>query len=206
MERRGWFSMEQFNTPTLVLMALAIAINIAVGNTVQNVIKLPIYLDSIGTVLVGVLAGPLAGALTGILANVIWAFTLGPTSIAPFAIVGGIIGFLAGVIGARGIFSTKRGGMGVVWVIVSGFLTGVVAAIASAPIAYFVFGGTTGGGTDVLVTIFRGITDNVFTATLLQGGVSDPTDKTITFLVTWAILLAVPVTVKTIFPQGEKSV
>jgi len=80
MERRGWFSMEQFNTPTLVLMALAIAINIAVGNTVQNVIKLPIYLDSIGTVLVGVLAGPLAGALTGILANVIWGFTLGPTS------------------------------------------------------------------------------------------------------------------------------
>ena len=206
MERRGWFSMDQFNTPTLVLMALAIAINIAVGNTVQNVIKLPVYLDSIGTVLVGVLAGPLAGATTGILSNLIWAFTIGPTSIAPFAVVGGIIGFLAGLFGMRGIFSPKRGGMGVVWVIVGGFLTGVVAAIASAPIAYYVFGGTTGGGTDVLVGIFRGITDNVFTATLLQGGVSDPTDKTITFLVCWAILLAVPVTVKTIFPQGEKSV
>lgn len=206
MERRGWFSMDQFNTPTLVLMALAIAINIAVGNTVQNVIKLPVYLDSIGTVLVGVLAGPLAGAATGILSNLIWAFTIGPTSVAPFAVVGGIIGFLAGLFGMRGIFSPKRGGMGVVWVIVGGFLTGVVAAIASAPIAYYVFGGTTGGGTDVLVGIFRGITDNVFTATLLQGGVSDPTDKTITFLVCWAILLAVPVTVKTIFPQGEKSV
>jgi energy-coupling factor transport system substrate-specific component len=198
--------MDQFNTPTLVLMALAIAINIAVGNTVQNVIKLPVYLDSIGTVLVGVLAGPLAGAATGILSNLIWAFTIGPTSVAPFAVVGGIIGFLAGLFGMRGIFSPKRGGMGVVWVIVGGFLTGVVAAIASAPIAYYVFGGTTGGGTDVLVGIFRGITDNVFTATLLQGGVSDPTDKTITFLVCWAILLAVPVTVKTIFPQGEKSV
>src|SRR6266550_3899102 len=123
MERRGWFSMEQFNTPTLVLMALAIAINIAVGNTVQNVIKLPIYLDSIGTVLVGVLAGPLAGALTGVLANVIWGFTLGPTSIAPFAVTAAFIGFLAGVIGARGIFSPKRGGMGVAWVIVGGFLT-----------------------------------------------------------------------------------
>jgi energy-coupling factor transport system substrate-specific component len=205
MERRSWFSMAQFNTPTLVLMALAIAINIAVGNTVQNVIKLPIYLDSIGTVIVGVLAGPLAGALTGILANLIWAFTLGPTSIAPFAITAAFIGFLAGVFGARGIFSPKRGGMGVVWVIVAGFLTGVVAAIVSAPIAYYVFGGTTGGGTDVLVAMFRGFTDNVFTATLLQGGVSDPTDKTITFIVTWAILLAVPITVKTIFPQGEKS-
>jgi hypothetical protein len=39
----------------------------------------------------------------------------------------------------------------------------------------------------------------------MQGGVSDPTDKTITYLVAWAILLAVPITVKTIFPQGEKS-
>ena len=52
---------KQFSTQTLVLMAVAIAINIAVGYLVQNVLKIPIYLDSIGTVLVGALAGPLAG-------------------------------------------------------------------------------------------------------------------------------------------------
>lgn len=200
------WSMAQFSTPTLVLMAVAIAINIAVGNTVQNVIKLPIYLDSIGTVIVGVLAGPLAGLATGVLANVIWGLTLGPTSIIPFAVVAGVIGLMAGLFGRRGIFSPRHGAVGALYVAVSGFLTGVVAAILSAPIAYYVFGGTTGGGTDVLVTIFRGITDNVFTATLLQGGVSDPTDKTISYLVVWAILLAVPLTVKTTFPQGEKTV
>lgn len=200
------WSMAQFSTPTLVLMAVAIAINVAVGNTVQNVIKLPIYLDSIGTVLVGVLAGPLAGAATGILANVIWGLTIGPTSIIPFAVVAGLIGLLAGLAGYRGIFSAREGARGWLLVAVAGVLTGFIAAVASAPIAYFVFGGTTGGGTDVLVVFFRSIFENALVATLGQGIVSDPLDKAISFLVAAAILLAVPVTVKTTFPQGEKTV
>ncbi len=53
----------QFDTRTIVLMPIAIALNIIMGQTVAAAIKLPIYLDSIGTILVGVLAGPLAGAL-----------------------------------------------------------------------------------------------------------------------------------------------
>ena len=56
----------QFDTRTIVLMPIAIALNIILGQTVAAAIKLPIYLDSIGTILVGVLAGPLAGALTGL--------------------------------------------------------------------------------------------------------------------------------------------
>ena len=204
--RSSTFSMSQFTTTTIVLMAVAIAINIAVGYVVQNVLKLPIYLDSIGTVIVGILAGPLAGAATGALANIIWGLTIGPSTITPFAIVALFIGFLAGWFGSRGWFAASGGAISWVRAAVAGFITGVVAAIVSAPIAYYVFGGTTGGGTDALVAIFRGFTDNVFTATLLQGGVSDPTDKTITFLVAMAILIAVPVTVKTTFPQGEKTV
>jgi energy-coupling factor transport system substrate-specific component len=196
----------QFSTQTLVLMAVAIAINIAVGYLVQNVLKIPIYLDSIGTVLVGALAGPLAGAATGILANIIWGLTIGPTTIIPFFIVAGVIGLMAGLFGRRGWFSSKGSPKTLLLSAVGGFLTGIVAAIISAPIAYYVFGGTTGGGTDALVIIFRGFTDNVFTATLMQGGVSDPTDKTITFIIVWAILLAVPVTTKTIFAQGEKTI
>ncbi len=64
----------QFDTRTLVLMPIAIALNIILGQTVAAAIKLPIYLDSIGTILVGVLAGPLAGALTGLLSNLLWTF------------------------------------------------------------------------------------------------------------------------------------
>lgn len=206
MERTSPWSLAQFTTPTLVLMAVAIAINIAVGNTVQNVIRLPIYLDSIGTVIVGVLAGPLAGAATGILANVIWGLTIGPNTIIPFAITAGVIGLLAGLFGLRGIFSPRRGAQGWVWVAVAGIVTGVVAAIVSAPIAYLLFTGVTGGGTDALVAFFRGVLDNALAATFAQGIVSDPLDKLVTYLVANVILLAVPATVKTIFPQGERSV
>lgn len=204
--RSGAFSMSQFTTSTLVLMAVAIAINIAVGYVVQNVLKLPIYLDSIGTVLVGILAGPLAGAATGALANIIWGLTIGPSTITPFAITALFIGFLAGWFGARGWFAAAGGAMSWVRAAIAGVITGVVAAIVSAPIAYFVFGGTTGGGTDALVAIFRSMTDNIFLATQLQGLASDPVDKLATFLVAMAILIAVPVTVKTTFPQGEKTV
>ena len=195
----------RFTTPTIVLMAVAIAINIAVGNTVQNVIRLPLYLDSIGTVLVGVLAGPLAGLATGALANIIWGLTIGPNTITPFAITAAVIGLLAGWFGARGWFAPREGAIAWLRVAVAGLITGFVAAIVSAPIAYFVFGGVTGGGTDALVAFFRGVFNNIFAATLAQGVVSDPLDKTITYLVCFAILLAVPATVKTTFPQGEKT-
>lgn len=197
----------QFTTPTLVMMAVGIAINIAVGHTTQNIIKFPsLYLDSIGTVLVGALAGPWAGLATGVLANVIWGLVLGIPSIIPFAITAAFIGFLAGVFGRRGWFASSGSPRTAGLAAVGGVITGVVAAIISAPIAYYVFGGTTGGGTDALVAIFRSMTDNIFLAVQLQGFASDPVDKLVTYLVAFAILLAVPTSVKTIFPQGEKTV
>jgi len=197
---------KQFSTQTLVLMAVAIAINISVGYLVGSVLKIPIYMDSIGTVLVGALVGPWAGAVTGMLANIIWGLTIGPTSNIAFFYVAGVIGLMAGFFGARGWFSSKGSPKTLGLSALAGVLTGIVAAILSAPMAYFVFGGTTGGGTDLLVVAFREITNNVFTAVLGQGIVSDPLDKTITYIVVWAILLAVPVTTKTIFHQGEKTI
>src|SRR5205814_1464541 len=62
----------QFDTRTIVLMPIAIAINIVLGQTVGTALKIPLYLDSVGTILVGALAGPIPGALTGLLANLIW--------------------------------------------------------------------------------------------------------------------------------------
>ncbi|MEO8273253.1 MAG: hypothetical protein ABI620_04235, partial [Chloroflexota bacterium] len=66
----------QFDTRTIVLMPIAIAINIVLGQTVGTALKLPVYLDSLGTILVGVLAGPIAGAATGLLSNLAWTFLL----------------------------------------------------------------------------------------------------------------------------------
>src|SRR2546427_9604949 len=101
----------QFDTRTIVLIPIAIAINIILGQTVAAALKVPIYLDSIGTILVGVLAGPVAGALTGGLANLIWTYVL-PAPFhsdyaAPFFIVAVEIGLLSGVFGRLGFFRSR---------------------------------------------------------------------------------------------------
>jgi hypothetical protein len=105
------FSWGQFDTRTIVLIPIAIAINIVLGQTVAAALKIPIYLDSIGTILVGVLAGPIPGLVTGLLANLIWTYVLPPPLqspyAAPFAVVAAEIGFLSGVFGQLGFFRSR---------------------------------------------------------------------------------------------------
>jgi energy-coupling factor transport system substrate-specific component len=107
------FSWGRFDTRTLVLMPIAIAINIVLGQTIASVLKVPIYLDSIGTVLVGVLAGPIPGLVTGLLSNLLWTYVL-PAPFhsdyaAPFAVVAAFIGFFAGVVAQWGLLRSRPG-------------------------------------------------------------------------------------------------
>jgi uncharacterized membrane protein YidH (DUF202 family) len=282
----------QFDTRTIVLIPIAIAINIILGQTVAAALKVPIYLDSIGTILVGVLAGPLAGALTGALANLIWTYIL-PAPFhsdyaAPFFIVAVEIGLLAGVFGRLGFFRSRpntstnrlaigaivvaaivavigiygflpfytnselnvlelvffstpaagaaapspifvilgwlvallliaavvgllallfvRRDLGAAYVFVAGLACGILSAIISFPISSLVFGGVTGSGTDLLVAAFQQAGDDLSTAVLKQGLLSDPIDKTITFFVVFAILGALSRRFIARFPQGEEAV
>lgn len=185
----------QFNTITLVMIPVAIAINIAVGQIIYS-LKVPLYLDSIGTVLVGVLAGGWAGALTGLLANIVWGF-LGNVTFVPFAAVAAVVGLLAGMF-------SDMGWMKKLWrVVVAGLITGFVAALLSAPIAAYVFGGVTGSGTDAVVAIFRSMGLDILYANAAQGAFSDPVDKAVTFLVVWAIVSALPKRFLARFPRSE---
>ncbi|MGH2581315.1 MAG: ECF transporter S component [Anaerolineales bacterium] len=184
---------KEFTTISIVLMAVAIGINIG-GGQIPRLLGLPLYLDSIGTVLVGVLVGPWAGAVTGFLANIVWTLTgLFPQAVA-WAGVAAIIGILAGVFGRAGWLQSF-------WkAAVAGLITGVVAAILSAPIAAYVFGGVTGSaGTDAVVAAFRAAGLDALMSNLAQGTFSDPLDKAVTYVVVWTILLAVPVRLKAQF-------
>jgi len=91
-----------------------------------------------------------------------------------------------------------------VWV--GGLTTGIVAAIISAPIAAGVFGGVTGAGTDLLVSAYRALGLGVFQSVFAQGLTSDPLDKTISYTIVYAILIALPITVRTMFSRGEVTV
>lgn len=92
------------------------------------------------------------------------------------------------------------------WVAVAGAITGVIAAICSAPIAAYVFGGVTGSGTDVIVAALRQGGADVFNAALGQGFFSDPIDKTITSFVVFVILAGLSRRLIARFPMGERAV
>ena len=290
--RRGGAITSQFDTRTIVLIPIAIAINIILGQTVAAALKIPVYLDSIGTILVGVLAGPIAGAVTGGLANLIWTYVLpapfqSPYA-APFFIVAVEIGLLAGIFGRLGFFRSRpdtptsrlaigagvvaivvavigiygflpfytnsdtnvlqllffapvaegakppapifvilgwivallligavvgliallaiRRDLGAAYVFVAGLVCGIVSAIISAPISAIVFSGVTGSGTDLLVAAFQKAGDELGTAVLKQGLLSDPIDKTVTYFVVFAILGALSRRFVARFPQGESAI
>ena len=92
------------------------------------------------------------------------------------------------------------------YVAAAGALTGIVAAIVSAPIAAYVFGGVTGSGVDVLVAALRQGGADVLSASLGQGLISDPIDKTITSFVVFIIIASLSPRLLARFPNGERLV
>lgn len=176
---------KDFNTISLVMIPVAIAINIAVGQLVYA-LRIPLYLDSIGTIFVGAVAGPWVGALTGLLSNLVWGISgLNPAYTA-YAPVGMVIGLMAGLFSQWGWFRSW-------WkVLLAGIITGVVAALLSAPITAYVYGGVTGSGTDVITAVFRNFGLGIVPSAFAQGVSSDPLDKAISFLLVWLIISGLP--------------
>ena len=117
-----------------------------------------------------------------------------------------IIGIAVVVSAAVALAAWLRRDAAPAWVAVAGALTGIVAAIASAPIAAYVFGGVTGGGTDVIVAALRQGGSDVYNASLGQGFFSDPIDKVITSFVVFVVLAGLSRRLIARFPLGERSV
>ncbi|WP_247044822.1 ECF transporter S component [Arthrobacter rhizosphaerae] len=170
-------------TSTLVLIPVALVLNIALGQ-IMGTTGLPFYFDAIGTVLIAVLAGPAAGAATGALSSIVWSF-FNPT-VLPFAAGAALIGFLAGMAARYGLF--RRFYLAPV----AGFATGIIAGVVSAPIAAFVFGGTSGAGTGAIVSAFRAMGDTLLAAITKQALISDPMDKAIVFAIAALLVYALP--------------
>jgi energy-coupling factor transport system substrate-specific component len=123
-----------------------------------------------------------------------------PAGLIGALVVGLIVGFLVWTWARRG----DNARLFPVWV--GGATTGLVAAAISAPITAGVFGGVTGAGTDALVALFRTLGLGVFQSAFAQGLTSDPLDKTISYTIVFAILGALPITVKTMYSRGESTV
>jgi energy-coupling factor transport system substrate-specific component len=97
-----------------------------------------------------------------------------------------------------------RRDIGVVYAISAGLATGIVAALISAPIYAFFYGGLSGSGTDAIVAAFRAGGDSLYQSTLKQGLLSDPIDKMITTFVVFFILGSLSRRFVARFPNGPK--
>lgn len=268
----------QFNSRTLVLMPIAMALDVGFGQAMIVALRLPLFLDSIGTVLVAVLAGPLAGALTGLLTALAWSFVVpepfrNPYA-APLVMVPVVVGLLAGRfarggflrprpawprrelapgaliavavagicatlavvgygarLGSFGITPTSdtpaivalgwvalllvtgavvgslallllRRDLSVALVVVAGAVTGLAAAVVSAPISANLFRGATGSGPDLVLTTLRQGGTDLATAVTGGGFLSDPLDKIVTFTIVYLLLGALGIRTKARFPHG----
>ena len=112
---------------------------------------------------------------------------------------------IAAVLGLFAYLFIRRD-LGAAYVFVAGLLCGIISAIISAPISTVVFGGVTGSGTDLLVAAFQQAGDELGTAVLKQGLLSDPIDKTLTFFIVFALLGALSRRFVARFPQGEEAI
>jgi len=96
--------------------------------------------------------------------------------------------------------------LGVAYIVVGGAICGIISALISAPITAFAFGGVTGSGTDILVAAFLQGGADLYNAALQQGLISDPIDKTITYVVVFVLLGTLSRRFTARFPQGERAV
>jgi len=111
--------------------------------------------------------------------------------------------FVAFVVGFLALLFVRRD-LTVAYVTIAGVLTGVVAALISAPISANLYSGVTGSGTDFLVAAFRQAGSDIQAATFQQGLLSDPVDKLVTFFAVYLVLNAMATRIKARFPQGER--
>ena len=149
-------------------------------------LKIPFYMDMVGTVLVAVLCGPWSALIAGALSNIL-ASAFGNPSMMFFIPVVIVIALFTSFLAARGWFRHAH------LVVLGGLFQGILAAVVSAPIAAFLFGGVMFSGTDFLVLYFRSVGNSLLESVFFQGLASDPVDKTITYLVVFLVVRNLPV-------------
>jgi energy-coupling factor transport system substrate-specific component len=184
------------NIATIILAAAGIALNVALGTAVF-LLKLPIYFDSIGIMLVAILvpgtrhAAFLVASVVAVISFVIGGLLVNP--FLPWFTGTGIAGAAFGAYVVRGrvddlVSSEASTTSFAVKVLFCGIGWGVVAALVSAPIVVYLFGGVTGSGTTLILAFLVKAGQQLLNAALLTGLAAEPVDKTLQFLC--AILIA----------------
>lgn len=168
----------------LAMSGVCIAINLVLGTAVQ-LMKIPlIFLDTIGTFFGAVLMGPWYGALIGLLSNVIQGALTNPKDI-PFALVNIVIGILVGFIARKFKFNY-------ITALITGVIISIVAPLIGTPIAVWIYGGLTGGGTDFIFMWLLKSGQDIFTAAFIPRITGNLVDKIFTSLLVTFLFMRLP--------------
>lgn len=172
------------STNAMIFASLGIVINIVFGTVVQT-LQIPLlFLDTIGTIFVAAVLGPFAGALTGGLTNIIQGMITNPKNI-PFAIVNVAIGLIVGFIAKKFKFDFKVA-------TITGLLLSIIAPLIGTPIAVYVYGGVTGGGTDLIFAWLLATGQRIFTAAFIPRVTGNFVDKIASCLLVAFLIKTLP--------------
>jgi energy-coupling factor transport system substrate-specific component len=186
-------------TPRLVAIALCAALNFAIGIIVY-LTKLPVFLDSVGTILCALLIAPdrraaiVCAFLTGFI-GVVLSFPINQFLIF-FTGTVLAIALVSALLTARATDTFRAQPLPLPtfagWVVLCGVVTGVVAAIVSAPVVAYLFGGVTGSGSAFVVAFFLTAGEKLLQSTLYAGVTTEPVDKTLQVLLAALLYRATP--------------
>ena len=188
-----------FTTPRLVAIALCAALNFAIGIIVY-LTKLPVFLDSVGTILCALLIAPdpRAAIVCAFIAGFIGVMLSLPINpfLPWFSLTVLAIALVSALLTARATQTFRARPPAVPafagWVVLCGVVTGVVAAIVSAPVVAYLFGGVTGSGSAFVVAFFLTAGQKLLQSTLYAGFTTEPVDKTLQVLLAALLYRATP--------------
>ncbi|WP_028829962.1 CD3073 family putative ECF transporter S component [Proteocatella sphenisci] len=173
--------MKTTKTQMLTLSALAVVINIVLGMTVSG-LKIPLlFLDTLGTIAIAAIFGPSYGTMVGFVTNFMTSVIGGSFSSFPFALVSIAIGLIVGLI--VGLIAKKYKKFDYKIALITGLIIAIVAPLIGTPISILLFGGLTGGGTDLMVAALLASGKAIFAASFITRIASNLVDKVLSCLI-----------------------
>jgi len=172
----------------ITFVSFSIALNLAMGGIV-SLLKLPFYLDTIGTFLASSLIGLWYGIASGAISAILAGLVISPAAPA-YAGTQIIIAILV-------FYLSKFGFLKKLWItVIGGILIGVAAALVSAPVTAYLYGGVSLAGSDLVTAFFRAMGKSLLESVILGGLSTDPVDKLLTSIIAMFIVKSLPERVK----------
>jgi len=195
MKKKSIWSFK-FNTATLALIPMAIAINF-VGKYIAGALKLPLWLDAIGTILAAFLGGPIVGAISGAVNNIIYGFT------DPFSFIYALTSVAIGLV--AGIMAVTIKKKDIKFALLTGLGCAGIAILVSTPLNIYIWEGMTGNAIGDAVFAW-GLANGwpLWLASLVDEIVIDIPDKIVTVLIVFGIYKAIPEKTLILFKNTEE--